>query len=345
MRKLFSGTVGILLMLMLAFTLFASAPAHAVQEVDWGTASVGSSGHAALTSLTTVLNREMEDYNFNVLPTAGAVQSMIQYGMNDVDAFYGADVGFLEYAEDRRRLEGFADQTERDLVQTFWGYTLEVGLAIRADDVDKYEEWRDLEGETVFTGPAPWDVRAAMLHPMEVLDVGHDYTEIDLDMVGSSLGAGHVEAINAYTSGERTVPSWLMEAEMETDIAVLNPSEEEVEMLEDEGIEVVSVDSDVFETDPMVDEVIRVPFFYGFHTGPEVMSEEDVVEMLEVIKENTEELEESDATFGQINEDFIDIQVRGIRSTHEDIKVHPGLAAFLQDHGAWEEEWDDRIME
>ncbi len=345
MRKHFSGTLGILLMLILGLSLFAGVPAHAVEEIDWATSSVGSSGHAALTSLTTVLNREMDDYNFNVLPTAGAVQSMIQYGMHEADAFYGADVGFLEYAEDRRRLEGFAEETERELVQTFWGFTLEVGLAIRAEDVDKYEEWRDLEGETVFTGPAPWDVRAALLHPMEVLDVGHEYTEIDLDMVGSSLGAGHIEAFNAYTSGERTVPPWVMEAEMETDIATLNPSEEEIEILEEEGIEVVSVDPDVFETDPMVDEVYNVPFFYGFHTGPEVMPEEDVVEMLEVIKENSEELEESDATFGQINEDIIDIQVRGIRSTHEDIKVHPGLATFLQEHDAWEEEWDDRIME
>ncbi len=333
-----------LLVVMLVFSLLLiPASVQAITEVNWGTSSVGSSGHRALVALTTILNREMEDYTFNVLPTAGAVQTVKQYTMNQTDGMYGADVGFYEYANNIDRFEGFADYVEREPVQSFWGFTLEVGLAINANDIDNYTEWRDLAGESVFTGPAPWDVRAALKRPLEILEVGHEYVEIDLSMAGSSLAAGHIKAINAYTSGETTVPPWILEAELATDIAILNPSPEEIEILNEAGIQVVEIDPGVFETDVHVDTVIRVPFFYGFHTGPDVISEDDMYRMLNIIMENTSELAEQDAIYGQIHNDMIDIQYRGVQATIDDVRVHPGLARFLREHDAWEDEWDDRI--
>ncbi len=316
-----------------------------VTQFSWGTADTGSAGHTALTALVTVLNREMDDYNFNVLPTPGAVYSMTDFAHGELDGFYGADVGFLEYAEERSRFEEFEyDEAERDLVQAFWGYTLEVGLAVHADDYDEYDEWRDLEGETMFTGPAAWDVRAALDIPLQdQLGMDFNYEEIDLDMVGSSLDAGHIDGINAYTSGESTVPSWLIEAELESDIEVINPSEEEIEILNEGGVEVVDVDPDVFETDMEEDTVKRIPFYYGFHMGPEEVPAEDVHEMLNVIKEHTDELTEQDETFAQIDEDMVDIQVRGIESTIDYVEIHPGTRDFLEEHDAWNSDWDDNV--
>lgn len=345
MKNITMNSIKIMVSVLILSLILMPTTALAQTEINWGTSSVGSSGHRALVALTNILNREMEGYDFNVLPTAGAVQTVKQYTMEQTDGMYGADVGFYEYANNTDRFEGFADYVEREPVQTFWGFTLEVGLAINADNMDEYDEWRDLEGEPVFTGPAPWDVRAALKRPMEVLGVGHEYVEIDLSMAGSSLAAGHVQAINAYTSGEKTVSPWLLEAELATDIAILNPSEEEIEILNENGIQVVEIDPDVFETDVHVDTVIRVPFFYGFHTGPDVMPEDDVYNMLNLIMEHTEELAEQDAIYGQINEDMIDIQYRGVQSSVDYVKIHPGLARFLKEHDAWEDEWDERIME
>ncbi len=344
MRRISARIIRLTAVIVVLAMLMLPAAAGAITEINWGTSSVGSSGHRALVALTTILNREMEDYTFNVLPTAGAVQTVKQYTMYEIDGMYGADVGFYEYANNIDRFEGFADYVEREPVQSFWGFTLEVGLAIHARDVDNYTEWRDLADESVFTGPAPWDVRAALERPLSVLEVNHEYVEIDLSMAGSSLDAGHIKAINAYTSGEKTVPPWVLEAELATDIAILNPSPEEIEILRNEGIEVVEISPDVFETDVYVDTVIRVPFFYGFHTGPEVIPEDDMYQMLQIIMTNTEELVEQDPIYGQIHEDMIDIQVRGLQATINDVMVHPGLARFLREHDAWNEEWDDRIM-
>jgi len=344
MRKISASIIKLTAFIVVLAMLILPTTAGAITEINWGTSAVGSAGHRALVALTTILNREMEDYTFNVLPTAGAVQTVKQYTMYEIDGMYGADVGFYEYANDIDRFEGFADYVEREPVQSFWGYTLEVGLAIHARDIDNYAEWRDLAGESVFTGPAPWDVRAALERPLSILEVNHNYVEIDLSMAGSSLDAGHIKAINAYTSGEKTVPPWVLEAELATDIAILNPSEEEIEILRENGIAVVEISPDVFETDVHVDTIIGVPFFYGFHTGPEVMPEEDMFQMLQIIMDNTEELRDMDPIYGQIHEDMIDIQVRGLQATIDDVMVHPGLARFLREHDAWNEEWDDRIF-
>jgi hypothetical protein len=315
-----------------------------VKEFRWGTSATGSSGHRALVALITVLQKEMPNYNFTVLPTPGAVHTVKQYAMEEMEGLYGADVAFFELAGNRDRFEGFDTYIKRQPVQSFWAYTLEVGLAIHARDIDKYKEWRDLTDQSAFTGPAGWDVRAALDRALEILGVDYEYVEIDTGMVASSLNAGHITAFNAYTSGGgSSVPPWIMEAELGTDIAILNPSEEEIAILSEAGIDVVEVPVDAFETNVHVDKIIRVPFFYGFHTGPEVMSEEEVYQMLKIIEEKTDELVMQDPIYKQIQENMVDIQLRGVKATIDFVPVHPGLAKYLQEKGIWNPEWNDRI--
>ncbi|RXG64992.1 TRAP transporter substrate-binding protein [Candidatus Atribacteria bacterium 1244-E10-H5-B2] len=341
--KLFRLTVLTTVTILIFMACFLNGYAD-VKEFRWGTSSTGSSGHRALVALTTLLDREMENYNFTVLPTPGAVFTVKKYAMEEMDGLYGADVAFYELSGNVDRFEGFSSQIKRYPVQSFWAYTLEVGLAIHANNMEKFKGWRDLSGEKVFTGPAAWDVRAALERPLKVLNVGHKYVEIDLGMVSSSLGAGHISAINAYTSGGgSTISPWLMETELGTDIAILNPSEEEIELLKKAGIEVVDIQPDVFETDVHVDVIKGVPFFYGFHTGPEVMPEEDVYQMLKVIEENAAELAKQDPIYRQIQENMVDIQLRGIKATIDFVQVHPGLARYLREKGVWNSDWDDQI--
>ena len=317
---------------------------HANTELAWATSSVGSGGHAVKVDLMALLNREWEGYSITVMPTAGAVATVRGYALGEFDGFYGADVAFHELADDGGRFEGFRDQMEREPVQSFWAYTMEVGLAVSADDLDDYEGWRDLGGEAVFTGPAPWDVRAQLERAMEAAEVGHEYTEIDIDIAGSSLNEGTIKAFNAYTTGQASLAPWVNEAMLSSDAAILNPSDEERQMIEDAGMEVVSIDPDVYDTDIHVDEALAVPFFYGFHLGPDV-PEEDLYEMLTIIHENSDELREVNASFAQIDDDMVDLQRRGIVASGGTVPIHPGLARFLQEHDAWDDEWDDWIYD
>ena len=318
------------------------ASAQEVTELRWATSATGSAGHRAKVNLMAVLNRELDNFNINVMPTPGAIATIRGYAMGEFDGYYGADIAFNELAADSGRFEGFRDRMEREPVQSFWAYTMEVGLAIRADDADELDGWGGLAGRPVFTGPAPWDVRAQLERALNTLEVGHEYRELDLGLAGTSLDDGTIDAFIAYTAGEAALAPWVAEAELGADISVLHPSESEVEALREAGMEVVSIDAGVFQTDLGMDEVLFVPFFYGFHLGPDV-SEDDMYEMLVTIEENAEELAQADSVFAQIDADMAEMQRRGVEASINDVRVHPGLARYMRERDVWNSDWDDRI--
>lgn len=327
----------------LATAPFAGSPdAQAQEQIRWATSSVGSSGHRALVALATLLNREQDDYEITVLPTPGAAASVRGFSAGQFDGYYGADVAFHEIANQSGRYRDFDPQAGTQLVQSFWSFTLEIGLGISAEDTDQFTEWRDLEGQPVFTGPAPWDTRAALERAMQALNVGHEYIELDTGLAGSALQEGQIEAFSVYTTGGTSPSPWVTEAMLSTEVAVLNPSEEELAMLQEAGIETVSISADAFETEVGVDEAILVPLFYGFHLGLDV-PEEDVYQLLTIIEENLDELAQSDAGFTQLASGMVELQRRGIQASPDLIEIHPGLARFLRERDAWDEAWDDRV--
>lgn len=321
-----------------------SASAQDVTQLRWATSAVGSAGHRAKVSLMAMLNREMPDYSITVMPTPGAAATVRGFATGQFDGYYGADVAFHEIAADGGRFEGFRDQIEHELVHSFWAFTLEVGLGVRAADRDQYTGWGDLGGSRVFTGPAPWDVRAALERPMSVLEVGHEYIELDLGLAGSSLAEGNIDGFIVYTTGMTSPAPWVTEAMLATDVAVLNPSDEEIATLADNGIDVVRVSPDAFSTDIHADEAVFVPFYYGFHVGLAV-PEEDVYRMLVLIEEHADELARSDPGLSQIRDDMVALQVAGIRSTGDAARIHPGLARFLRERDAWDDAWDGWIAD
>jgi uncharacterized protein len=345
MRNIVTSTLaGLAVMAALLTVELPTASAQEVKQLRWATSSVGSSGHRAKVNLMAVLNREMDQFNINVMPTPGAIATIRGYAMGEFDGYYGADIAFNELANNTGRFKGFRDQMEREPVQSFWAYTIEVGLAVRADDADSYDGWRSLAGRPLFTGPAPWDVRAQLERALNVLEVGHEYRELDLGLAGSSLANGSIDGFIAYTAGESAVSPWVAEARLAADTVILNPSDEEVEILRNAGLDVITVDPDAFQSDTGTSEVRLVPFFYGFHVGTEV-SADDVYEMLLVIEEHAEELTKADKVFAQIEADMPSIQRRGVASAINDVKVHPGLARYMRERDVWNTEWDDRVAD
>ncbi|WP_026987302.1 TAXI family TRAP transporter solute-binding subunit [Fodinicurvata fenggangensis] len=319
-----------------------SASAQDKTEVRWATSSTGSSGYRALTSLANMLNNQMDTLDITVMPTPGAAASVRGFAGGQFDGYYGADVAFHEIANNGGRYEGFADQEhEQQMTQSFWAYTLEVGLGVLAEDTDELQSWQDLNGKPVFTSPAPWDTRAALERAMRAAGVEHEYVELDTGLAAQSLEDGTIEAMIIYTAGETSPSPWIQEAMMSADMDALNPSSEELDMLDEAGIGTVEVPPGVFD-DQIGDPAILVPFFYGFHVGTN-FSEDEVYEMLVTIEENAEELAESDPSFSQVRDDMVEMQLRGIRSAGETIPIHPGLAKFLRENDAWNADWDGRI--
>lgn len=331
--------------LWIAYGLFLLAPALAsaqVKDISWGTSAVGTSGHRALVNLAALLNRELKGYRVAVLPTPGAIATVKGYATGQFDGYYGSDIAFHELATNTKRFKGFQSQVKRQPVQSFWAFTLEVGLAIKAAERDKYRQWRDLTGERVFTGPLPFDTRATLERAMAAVGAKHTYVEIDLNVAGAALERGDVKAITVYTAGHRTLPPWLVEAQLGTDLAILNPSPAERAMIRKAGMQIVEISPKVFRGDVHVDKVYFVPFYYGFHVGLEVPAN-DLYRMLMVIEKHVDELTKADPAYSQIKAGMAAFQRSGVESAVADVPIHPGLARYMKERGVWDSKWDSRI--
>jgi len=312
------------------------------KDIKWATSAAGSVGHRALVNLAAVLDKEMPDYRIAALPTPGAIVSVKGYATGQFDAYYGADIAFFEMANDLNRFKGFKPSIKRYPVQSFWTYSVEVGAGILAKDRGKIKQWRDLSGQPVFTGPLPWDVRAQLERGFKELGVKHVYREMDLSSVGSQLEAGNIKAFNVYTNAEATTAPWIIEISVGTDWAILNPSDEEINLLRKAGFRISEVKPEAFKKDIHAPKAVLLPFYYGFHVGLE-MSEQDVYRMLTIIEKKAGDLAAADSGYKQIKDDMPGFQRRGVESSINFVPVHPGLAKYMRERGVWDSKWDARI--
>jgi len=328
----------------LAVGLTASAAWSQAQPKDlkWGTPPVGSAGHKALVALSTVLNKEMPEYRISVLPTAGAVATMKGFATMEMDGYYGSDVGFEELANDEKRFKGFKSKVQRPLVQSFWAQTLEVGLAVKAANKDKYKGWRDFASKRIFTGPLPFDTRAHTERGLNALGVKFTYVQVDLSNVGSQLESGALDGTTIYTGSETSPPPWLAEASLATDWAVVNPTADEIAELKKKGFSVIDVSPKAFNRDVHDSKVVELPFFYGFHVGLDV-PEADVYRMLTIVEKHADEIAKTDPGLSQIAKDMKGFQARGVEASVEFVPIHPGLAKWMKEKGVWNSKWDSRI--
>jgi hypothetical protein len=312
------------------------------KDIKWATSAAGSSGHRALVNFDAIIDKEMPEYRITVLPTPGAIVSVKGYATGQFDGYYGADIAFYELANDINRFKGFKSSIKRYPVQSFWTFSVEVGVGILAKDKEKIKQWRDLSGQPVFTGPLPWDVRAHLERAFKELGVKHVYREMDLSSVGSQLEAGNIKGFNAYTNAEATTAPWIIEISVGTDWAVLNPSKEEIDMLRKKGFRIAEVKPEAFKKDIHAEKAILLPFYYGFHVGLEI-PEKDVYKMLTIVEKKAGELAKADSAYKQIKEDMQGFQRKGVESSVDFVPIHPGLAKYMRERGVWDSKWDSRI--
>jgi TRAP-type uncharacterized transport system substrate-binding protein len=314
------------------------------RDIKWGTGPVGSSGHKALVVLADILSKEMPEFRISVLPYPGAVGTVKGFATGEIDGYYGSDVALKELAEDAGRFKGFKANVKHQPVQSFWCYTLDVGVAIKAADREKIKKWSDLTGRQVFTGPLPFDTRKHLENAFATLGVKHVYKQVDISTAGSQLNSGSIEAMIIYAAGGKTPAPWISEASLAVDWAVLNPDADEASKLKAKGFAVEEVDPANFHKKEIyVKKVTLLPFYWGFDLGMNV-SADDMFKMLTIIDKHADELAKLDPSFEQIGGDnMAKFQKQALESTADLVPIHPGLAKFLQAKGLWDKKWDSKV--
>jgi len=311
-------------------------------DIRWATSAVGSAGHKALVTLADVLNREMPKYRVSVLPTPGAIVSVKGYATGQFDGYYGADIAFYELHNNIKRFKGFKANMKRQPVQSFWTYTVEIGTAVRASELDKVKNWHDLNGKVLFLGNPPWDTRAQLERAYEALGIKYQYRQVDLSAAGSVLQRGGIDGICIYTTGEAAVAPWVQEAGLAADWGVVNPSASEIATLKKAGFSIFDQSPKVFRQDIHADKAVLLPFYYGFHVGMEIPAD-DVYQMLKIIEKHANELAKANKSFSQIAKDMPGFQRRGVTAAADLVQIHPGLAKYMREKGVWDAKWDSKV--
>ncbi len=324
----------------LSSTTAWSAP----KDIKWGTGPVGSTGHKALVVLADVIAKAMPEYRISVLPTPGAVTTVKGFATGEFTGYYGSDVALKELATDSGRFKGFKANVKFQPVQSFWCYTLDVGLAIKATDRDTIKKWGDLTGKDVFTGPLPFDTRKHLENALAALGVKHNYKQVDLSTAGSQLNSGSIKAFTIYAAGGETPPPWISEANLAVDWAALNPSAEELATLKKKGFAIEEIDPANFhKKEAYVKKIVLLPFYWGFDLGMDV-STDDMYKMLTVIEQHADELAKADPSFRQIGGGkMAEFQKQALETTADLVPIHPGLAKYLKAKGLWDAKWDSHV--
>ncbi len=335
---------GALLLATLTPALFGANAFAAPKDIRWGTGPVGSSGGKALVILANFLSKQMPELHISVLPYPGAVGTVKDFATGNLDGYYGSDVALKELSTDSGRFKGFKSHIKVQPVQSFWCYTLDVGLAIKASNRDKIKDWGDLTGKQVYTGPLPFDTRLQLEDALAALNVHHIYKQVDLSTAGSQLNSGSIDAMIIYAAGGITPPPWIAEASLAVDWAVLNPSAAEMTTLKSKGFGIVEADPANFHKKNLyVKEVTLTPTFWGFDLGTSVSTDE-MYKMLNVIDSNSDELAKLEPSFREISGGHMaKFEHDALESTWNLVPIHPGLAKYLKAKGQWDNKWDSNV--
>jgi len=71
--------------------------------------------------------------------------------------------------------------------------------------------------------------------------------------------------------------------------------------------------------------------------------EDAAYQILKIVEANAAEMAKADKGFKQLADDMVGMQKRGIAAAVDFVEIHPGLAKFTKEKGAWDPKWEARV--
>ena len=314
------------------------AQAQERKSIRWATANTGSYGYKIASFMVKVLEDALGgEYTVTVNPypsTTGAMKSAMDGG---AEIGYTADIGMKQLYAGEGGFKSY-NPSKSKLVHTWYAYPMESFMAAPAAKADQFKCWGDFSGKPVFFTTAGFMNWLNFQRIFKALGYQFQHVQIDPSTQADALQSGTISGAVAYTTAGRSLASYWRETELRTDIRMINPCPEEVKKLKAAGLAVVEVDpSKAFSKDVGVKSVLGVPILFGYNVRVD-MPEEVVYKMLTAFNKDRQSLAKSDAGFTPMAQDFVGLQVQGINANAA-IPVHPGMAKFLKEHKAWNDQW------
>jgi len=331
------ATVALGFAAVLALSAPQPAGAQERKSIRWSTSSVDSYGYKIAASMVKIAEEALGgEYTITVNPypsTTGAMKAAMD-GTGEIG--YTADVGMTQlYAGEG----GFKDYNaaKGKLVHTWYAYPMESFMAVPADKVSQFKCLSDLNGKPTFFTPAGFMNWLNFQRMYKALGYEFNHVQIDPKTQSDALKGGTIAGSVAYTTAGASLAPYWRETEVRMEVAVVNPCPDEVEKLKAAGLAISEVDPKVFSKDVGVSKIQGVPILFGYNMRAD-MPEDVVYKMISAFYKNREALAKSEPGFGPMAEDFVGMQVQGI-SADPSIPVHAGLAKFLKEQNAWNDNW------
>jgi len=322
-----------------AISLAAIQPAEAQrQTIRFATSNVGSYGYAVGNVISEILQQNLgRGYAVVVQPypsTSGAMRSVMD---GDGEFGYTADVGMRSLYDGDRPYDNY-NPARGKLVHTLYVYPMETFMLVADRRKDEFNSYKDFDGQPGFYTPAGFMNWLNMRRVFAALGYEFNHVEIDNSTVADAYEANTIAGSAGYTTAGASLATYWREAELRANLAAVNPTEEEMEKLRAAGLNPVQVDpSKAFSQELGVDSIWAVPIYFAYNVRGD-MDTDLIKNILDILYKNKEKLLEGDAGFGPLVADFVGTQAAGV-AANPDIPVHPGLAAFLKEHGKWNDNW------
>jgi TRAP-type uncharacterized transport system substrate-binding protein len=318
------------------------------QVIRISTAPLGTVTYVVGAYLADIWNRELADLGirFFVMPFPSAEPGVKAIALGEIEMGYIGDVHFMDlytWGKEFGIITGLEGLAKRLPVPSIWFGTADTFFLIKAEDVDKYKCWRDLEGKNVFLTPVGFGNHLNALRMLRAVGIKVNHVEISIAAVADALERGTIVATVLYVS-VGALPPWGKELDLKMKLAPLNPCPDEIEKLKAAGLIVRELDAaQYFAKNKDMGKIIGIPWLFSWSMAIDV-PEDIVYRMLVALEKNAKDYEKVSPYFKEVAEDIVGLQLKGVKwSIAYGIPVHPGLAKYLKEKGVWNPEWDKYI--
>lgn len=287
-------------------------------------------------ALQRVLDNEAEDVRLITQGTSGDPENIRLFNNGTVGGYTGNNSSIIAA---KNEAEPFAERpvdtlaAQGFLLHTFHFHWLAVdGTGIETTD--------DLAGRDVWPLQPDWGIRqlAEDVHRNAGMwsDLSDSTVDIDAGEVAGAIDEGRVEAFIGYGANFSGLPSWLSEVDARADIHAVEVTDTLEQGIDStSGLTPKEVDVYGYEQDIGTDTLTVWDEPGQLWFGPDV-SEEAAYEIASISHNNIQQIKEGQASYPDHSE--IDLMTSGYM---EDLPVHPGVASFLRDNDAWNDDWTE----
>jgi hypothetical protein len=283
------------------------------------------------------INQQSDRLSYSSIESAGYVGTTYRLSQGLFDAGVVDTNTMLKARDDLDMFE----ETPIDVLPWQGFQAFPYGIYVMALDGTGIKTFDDLAGAEVYPAEPGFSTRETTLDIWEMPQVRDVYEEMeiadmDVDDAPGAMEEARVDAAIAYGTPGVGNTGWVLEYDARTDVHYVEPTDALIEAAEEyPGVDTAVYDVEEFDwgqdigTDEIFTWILRVT--YAFHPST---PEEAVYELVRVVHEHSDEIREAEEQFNEIQEPE-DLTVAAI----EDYPFHPGVAEYLQEHDAWNEDW------